>query len=146
MLFPIKTVFGITSLVFSITKLDAENLCLLYKRNYGLPAVSLRYFTVFGPRQRPDMAMHRFLKGALTGTPVEVFFKRTSRVDVGNAPMRLNSASAESPDTSENKKICPACAADVRATTPAIARRRRSVQIFPAPRFERQQEKRATPP
>jgi UDP-glucose 4-epimerase len=58
---------------YGLTKLDAENLCLMYRANYGLPAVCLRYFTVFGPRQRPDMALHRFLKGALTGTPVEVY-------------------------------------------------------------------------
>lgn len=58
---------------YGVTKLAAENLCLLYRKNYGLPAVCLRYFTVFGPRQRPDMSMHRFLKGALTGTPVEIY-------------------------------------------------------------------------
>lgn len=58
---------------YGVTKLDAENMCLLYRRNYGLPAVCLRYFTVYGPRQRPDMAFHRFLKGAMTGTPVRVF-------------------------------------------------------------------------
>jgi UDP-glucose 4-epimerase len=58
---------------YGVTKLDAENMCLLYRRNYGLPAVCLRYFTVYGPRQRPDMAFHRFLKGAMTGTPVEIF-------------------------------------------------------------------------
>jgi len=58
---------------YGVTKLDAENLCLLYRKNYGLPSVCLRYFTVYGPRQRPDMAMHRFLRGAMTGTPVEVY-------------------------------------------------------------------------
>ena len=58
---------------YGVTKLDAENMCLLYRKNYGLPAVCLRYFTVYGPRQRPDMAFHRFLKGAMTGTPVSVF-------------------------------------------------------------------------
>lgn len=58
---------------YGITKLDAENLCLLYRRNFGLPAICLRYFTVFGPRQRPDMAIHRFLKGAMLGTPVEIY-------------------------------------------------------------------------
>jgi UDP-glucose 4-epimerase len=58
---------------YGVTKLDAENMCLLYRKAYGLPVVCLRYFTVYGPRQRPDMALHRFLKGALTGTHVEVY-------------------------------------------------------------------------
>jgi nucleoside-diphosphate-sugar epimerase len=58
---------------YGVTKLDAENLCLLYRKYYGLPAVCLRFFTVYGPRQRPDMAIHRFLRGAMTATPVEVY-------------------------------------------------------------------------
>ena len=52
---------------YGVTKLAAEHLCHLYHVNYGVPAVSLRYFTVYGPRQRPDMAFHRFLRAALTG-------------------------------------------------------------------------------
>lgn len=58
---------------YGVTKLAGENLCLLYKKNYGLPVVSLRYFTVFGPRQRPDMAFHSFIRSARSGTPIEVF-------------------------------------------------------------------------
>ena len=50
---------------YGVTKLAAEHLCWLYHRSYGVPTVALRYFTVYGPRQRPDMAFHRFLKGAL---------------------------------------------------------------------------------
>jgi len=52
---------------YGVTKLAAEHLCHLYHHNYGVPAVSLRYFTVFGPRQRPDMAFHRIIAAALTG-------------------------------------------------------------------------------
>jgi UDP-glucuronate 4-epimerase len=55
------------------TKLSAEQLCSLYRANYGLDIVSLRYFTVFGPRQRPDMAFHIFCRAALEGAPVTVF-------------------------------------------------------------------------
>lgn len=55
------------------TKLSAEQLCALYRANYGLDIVSLRYFTVFGPRQRPDMAFHIFCRAALEGAPVTVF-------------------------------------------------------------------------
>jgi UDP-glucose 4-epimerase len=58
---------------YGVTKLAAEHLALLYHRNHGLPTVSLRYFTVFGPRQRPDMAFHRFFRAALDGEPVRVF-------------------------------------------------------------------------
>lgn len=58
---------------YGVTKLAAENLGLLYERSYGLPVVSLRYFTVYGPRQRPDMAFHRFLKAARDGTVIQVF-------------------------------------------------------------------------
>jgi UDP-glucose 4-epimerase len=58
---------------YGVTKLDAENMCLLYRKNYGLPAVCLRYFTVYGPRQRPDMAFHRFLLGAMSGDSIEIY-------------------------------------------------------------------------
>jgi nucleoside-diphosphate-sugar epimerase len=58
---------------YGVTKLAAEHLACLYERNHGLPVVSLRYFTVYGPRQRPDMAFHRFLSAARDGTPAHVF-------------------------------------------------------------------------
>jgi len=58
---------------YGVTKLAAEHLAVLYHRSYGLPTVSLRYFTVFGPRQRPDMAFHRFFKAARDDEPVRVF-------------------------------------------------------------------------
>lgn len=52
---------------YGVTKLAAEHLCGVYARNWGVPTVSLRYFTVFGERQRPDMAMHRLVEAALSG-------------------------------------------------------------------------------
>jgi UDP-glucose 4-epimerase len=55
------------------TKLSAEHLCSLYHASYGLDTVSLRYFTVFGPRQRPDMAFHIFCRAAIEATPLTVF-------------------------------------------------------------------------
>jgi len=58
---------------YGVTKLAAEHLCLLYERNHGLPAVCLRYFTVYGPRQRPDMAFHRFLRAARDGGQIELY-------------------------------------------------------------------------
>jgi UDP-glucuronate 4-epimerase len=53
---------------YGITKLAAELLCRAYSANFGMPAVALRYFTVYGPRQRPDMALHRLIADALRGT------------------------------------------------------------------------------
>jgi len=58
---------------YGVTKLAAEKLCDLYYRNYGVPAVSLRFFTVYGPGQRPDMAFHVFLKAILRGQEITVF-------------------------------------------------------------------------
>ena len=58
---------------YGVTKLAAEQLCYLYYVNHGVPTVSLRYFTVFGPGQRPDMGFHRFLKAAHTGQPITLY-------------------------------------------------------------------------
>jgi len=58
---------------YGVTKLDAENMCCLYNSNYGVPVACLRYFTVYGPRQRPDMAFHRFIRASLTGDRVEIY-------------------------------------------------------------------------
>jgi UDP-glucuronate 4-epimerase len=58
---------------YGVTKLAAEHLCHLYSLNHGVPAVALRYFTVYGPRQRPDMGFHRFLTAAHRGEPIVVY-------------------------------------------------------------------------
>jgi len=58
---------------YGVTKLAAEHLCRLYNDVYGLPTLSLRLFTVYGPRQRPDMAFRRFLKAAATGQEIELY-------------------------------------------------------------------------
>jgi len=58
---------------YGVSKLAAEHLCCLYHRNFGIPTVSLRYFTVYGARQRPDMAFHRFFRWALEGNALEVY-------------------------------------------------------------------------
>jgi nucleoside-diphosphate-sugar epimerase len=50
---------------YGVTKLAAEHLCTLYAENWRIASVSLRYFTVFGPRQRPDMSIHRLCEAAL---------------------------------------------------------------------------------
>ena len=53
---------------YGVTKLAAEHLCGLYAENWGVSTVSLRYFTVFGPRQRPDMSIHRLCRAAVDGS------------------------------------------------------------------------------
>ena len=58
---------------YGVTKLAAEQLCNLYYVNHGVPTVSLRYFTVYGPRQRPDMGFHKFLKANALGEPIRVY-------------------------------------------------------------------------
>ena len=58
---------------YGVTKAAGEHLCRLYHVNFGVPAVSLRFFTVYGPRQRPDMAFHRFLKAIDAGETFRVF-------------------------------------------------------------------------
>jgi nucleoside-diphosphate-sugar epimerase len=58
---------------YGVSKLAAEQLCYLYFANYGVPTVSLRYFTVYGPRQRPDMGFHKFLRATLLGQPITLY-------------------------------------------------------------------------
>lgn len=58
---------------YGVTKLAAEYLCRLYTSEYGLPTVSLRFFTVYGPRQRPDMAFHKFIRAILLDEPIVVY-------------------------------------------------------------------------
>ncbi|MBC7677616.1 MAG: NAD-dependent epimerase/dehydratase family protein [Pseudorhodobacter sp.] len=58
---------------YGVSKLCMERLAAAYVNAYGLPVVALRYFTVYGPRQRPDMAFSSFLRAALTGEPVAVY-------------------------------------------------------------------------
>lgn len=58
---------------YGVTKLAAEHLCYLYFKNYGVPTLSLRLFTVYGPRQRPDMAFHKFLLALLKGEPISLY-------------------------------------------------------------------------
>jgi nucleoside-diphosphate-sugar epimerase len=55
---------------YGVTKLAAEHLCQLYYVNHRVKTVSLRYFTVYGPRQRPDMGFNRFFRAVLDGRPV----------------------------------------------------------------------------
>jgi UDP-glucose 4-epimerase len=58
---------------YGVTKLAAEQLCYLYHVNHQVPTTALRYFTVYGPRQRPDMAFNRFIRAALQRQPITLY-------------------------------------------------------------------------
>jgi UDP-glucose 4-epimerase len=58
---------------YGVTKLAAEQLCYLYHVNHSVPTVALRYFTVYGPRQRPDMGFSRFFDSVLRDKPITMF-------------------------------------------------------------------------
>lgn len=58
---------------YGVSKLAGEHLCGLYYKNYGVPVVSLRYFTVYGPGQRPDMAFHKFIRNILAKTELTIY-------------------------------------------------------------------------
>ena len=66
---------------YGVTKLSAEQLCSLYHFNYGLSVISLRYFTVYGPRQRPDMAFHKFIRAGFEGKPIPIYGDGTQTRD-----------------------------------------------------------------
>lgn len=66
---------------YGVSKLAGEHLCRLYARSFGVRAVVLRYFSVYGPRQRPDMAFSRFIDHALRGEPVTVYGDGQQRRD-----------------------------------------------------------------
>jgi nucleoside-diphosphate-sugar epimerase len=73
---------------YGVTKLAGEHLCRLYADNFGVPVVALRYFSVYGPRQRPDMAMHRIIEAAISGAAFPVLGDGSQRRDftyVGDA-------------------------------------------------------------
>ncbi|MFD1957441.1 NAD-dependent epimerase/dehydratase family protein [Paenibacillus thailandensis] len=58
---------------YGVSKLSGEQLCGLYFANYNVPVVMLRYFTVYGPGQRPDMAFHKFLKNMMENKEIIVY-------------------------------------------------------------------------
>jgi len=66
---------------YAATKLAGEALCHVYHHLYGLDMVCLRFFTVYGPRQRPDLAIRKFTEAILAGNPIEIFGDGTTRRD-----------------------------------------------------------------
>jgi len=66
---------------YGVTKLAAEHLCYLYWKNYNMPTVSLRYFTVYGPRQRPDMGIYKFVRDIINKKPIIIYGNGTQTRD-----------------------------------------------------------------
>jgi UDP-glucuronate 4-epimerase len=66
---------------YAATKMATEQFCSNYSHLYGLRTISLRFFTVYGPRQRPDLAIHAFTKSIWEGNPINQFGDGTSRRD-----------------------------------------------------------------
>ena len=58
---------------YGVSKLAGEHLAALYYKAYGVPTVSLRYFTVYGPGQRPDMAFQKFIRAVILGEKIEIY-------------------------------------------------------------------------
>ena len=105
---------------YGVTKLAAEQLCYLYHVNYGVPTVSLRYFTVYGPRQRPDMGFHKFLRAAI--------LRRADHASSATASRRATSRSSPTPSratvAAATRGVPGAC------TTSAAARASRSTSVL----------------
>jgi UDP-glucuronate 4-epimerase len=66
---------------YAATKLASEQLCSNYAHLYGLQTINLRFFTVYGPRQRPDLAIHSFTRSISEGTPIKKFGDGSTRRD-----------------------------------------------------------------
>jgi UDP-glucuronate 4-epimerase len=66
---------------YGATKIAGEFLCSTYSHLYGMRVVALRYFTVYGPRQRPDLAIHQFTRRIHAGKPIDQFGDGTTRRD-----------------------------------------------------------------
>ncbi len=85
---------------YGITKLAAEQLCWQYYQCFNVPATALRYFTVYGPRQRPDMAFHKFLKAVYQNEPITIYGdgKQTRDFTFISDAIAANLAAAEVPE------------------------------------------------
>ena len=85
---------------YGVTKLAAEHLCDAYHGNYGVDVVSLRYFSVYGPRQRPDMAFNVFCHAALQGRPLTPVRRRKpdARLHVRRRCRRCDARGGRAPD------------------------------------------------
>lgn len=88
---------------YGVTKMAAENLCNLYHENYNVPVISLRYFTVYGPRRRPDMAISNFIASIASGSSINVYGDGNQKRDFTHVDdiVRANMLAAGSAVTGE---------------------------------------------
>ncbi len=127
---------------YGVSKLAAEHLCSLYATAYRVPTVSLRYFTVFGPRQRPDMAFHRFIRALRQGRPLPVFGDGRQTRDftfVGDAVDATCRAAAADAPPGEVLNVAGGARVELREAIREIERlvgRRAILETAPAPAGE----------
>ena len=109
---------------YGVTKLAAEHLGLLYWRNHGIPVVALRYFTVYGPRQRPDMAFHKFIKAAFSGGAIAVYGdgEQTRDFTYISDIITANLAAAEAPCAGQVMNIAGGSRVSVRHVLDLVGR------------------------
>jgi UDP-glucose 4-epimerase len=88
---------------YGVSKLAGEHLSYLYWKNYNVPTVSLRYFSVYGPRQRPDMAINKFSRAIFEGNEINVYGdgKQTRDFTYVDDVVKANISAAESEFTGE---------------------------------------------
>ena len=67
---------------YGLTKATCENLCKLYATEFKIPTIALRYFTVYGPRQRPDMAIYKFFNSLIEGKEIDIYGDGTQTRDM----------------------------------------------------------------
>src|SRR5207247_10146846 len=80
---PFSEDFHLTQTIspYAATKIAGEFLCSTFSHLYKMRAIALRFFTVYGPRQRPDLAIHQFTRKILAGEPIDQFGDGTTRRD-----------------------------------------------------------------
>ncbi|QAY74585.1 NAD-dependent epimerase/dehydratase family protein [Agromyces protaetiae] len=122
---------------YGVTKLAGEHLVSLYRENYGLPTVSFRFFTVYGPRQRPDMAFSRFFASAIAGAPVTVYGDGTQIRDftfvgdVADALLRVSAHDGPLPPVMNLAGGSSVTVLEVLDTIAAITGRRVDIEHLP---------------
>jgi nucleoside-diphosphate-sugar epimerase/predicted glycosyltransferase len=123
---------------YGVTKLAAEQLCLVYWTSFGVPAIPLRFFSVYGPRQRPDMAFHRFIEAILDGRPLTVFGDGTQLRDFTFVDDAVRVILAAAADAQPGQPVnvgggSPVSVANVIAILERLLSRRAQLDFRPAP-------------